>query len=147
MPKVLWRDVPLSDASCLIVWRLAAAEEEFALSGLPLRSAGDLLARVCAKLGLQDRYAIQGARTPELEIRCTFESYDDARKFVQSAGMPHPGKRRCTFSFDRESCAKLLAIGGPPRRPSRRECDETIERDASSSTSRRGPWRGRQRHG
>lgn len=115
VPRVHWMDVPRTAAYRLIVGRIPVEDTDAPLSSPTLKEVSGLVARVCSKLMLKGRYAVELSRVGGLEARISFEDADDAHRFAAVLEVPHPfAQQQATFTFDPETYARLEKVGGPP---------------------------------
>ena len=116
MPRVHWMDVPRASTHRMLVGKVPLGPGEAQITTPALRSALNLSARTCSRLGLEGRYGIEASRVSGLEVRLIFERADDAHKFATVADLPHPFERKhTTFTFDPAVCSRLEKIAGKER--------------------------------
>lgn len=151
MARVHWLDVPRSGSHRMLkgVVPIDAGE---ALTSPALKSALNLAARACSQLSLAGRYALQASRTDGTQVHLCFELAEDAHRFAEAIGVPHPfAQQDATFVFDLPILERLEAVGGARDRRSvdrrKREREERdrhqlnwAQRPFSGPLSRREKW-------
>lgn len=102
-----------------------------------LREASNLMARMCTRLGLAERYAITPMRGATPMVGLAFASSADFERvaLLSRAAGNELGPARKSFTLDEETHAQLLEVAGEPDydRAERRNKAKTEDQSAALS--------------